>query len=71
MSTSTTTSTVPKQLKIEAATIASTSLLQHAITRGSSNKKRQERITPQTIRNAASKASIAILSNSVMVVIVI
>jgi len=61
MSTSSTSSIIPKQLKIEAATIASTSLLQH--TTNHSSKKRQEKITTQTIRNAASKASIAILSN--------
>jgi len=63
MSSTVSTSIIPKQLKIEAATIASTSLLQHATTRGKNNKKRQEKITSQTIRNAASKASIAILSN--------
>jgi len=63
MSSTASTSIIPKQLKIEAATIASTSLLQHATTRGSDNNKKREKITSQTIRNAASKASIAILSN--------
>ena len=63
MSSTASTSIIPKQLKIEAATIASTSLLQRQHTTNHSSKKTQEKITTQTIRNAASKASIAILSN--------